>query len=124
MEDVFELLLEQALEYDVGAIHFWDMTYGEIVATLRAKKRKELRDFKQAISLNHSLADLIGSSVGRLMDKNAKFPTLEEAYPNLFTREITKEDKPLMSKEALQFKAGMINFANSQKKKERRNNDN
>lgn len=36
-------------------------------------------------AMDYRMVDLIGSSVARLMSKDAKFPTLEQAYPNLLS---------------------------------------
>lgn len=46
---------------------------------------------KVEAQLNYSLADLIGVSVGRLLSSDVIYPTLAEAYPNLFEKELEQE---------------------------------
>ena len=40
----------------------------------------------------YMLGDLIGASVGRLLDNNCKYPTIEEVFPVLFKKEIINKD--------------------------------
>lgn len=42
---------------------------------------------KQQAQFDYSLANLIGVSVGRLLDGNIEYPTVYEVYPNLFEEE-------------------------------------
>ena len=68
------------------------MTYGEIVATIEAYKANEKLRVREVAVFNHSLANLIGLSVARLMNDKAKYPTLREAYPLIFAD--LEDEKP------------------------------
>lgn len=46
---------------------------------------------KREAQFNYSLADLIGISVGRLLDSGVKYPELFEAYPDLFEQEVIEQ---------------------------------
>lgn len=48
---------------------------------------------KQKAYYDYVLADLIGISAGRIMSKDVKFPSIEEAYPALFEEEVAKKKK-------------------------------
>lgn len=43
--------------------------------------------------LDYSLANLIGVSVGRIMSSDVEYPSLAQAYPNLFEKELEEERK-------------------------------
>lgn len=84
MEDLFEQLLPSALECGISLFDFWDLTFGEISLYISIHNKKEKLRIQEQAAFNYSLANLIGISVTRLMDKNSKYPSIEEAYPNLF----------------------------------------
>lgn len=48
---------------------------------------------KQQAQFDYSLANLIGLSVSRLFDNNSQFPSIEDAYPNLFEEELIEKQK-------------------------------
>lgn len=66
---------------------FWDMTVAEIQRHIEGYVWR----LKTQAQLNYSLADLIGISVGRLLDSSVKYPTMAEAYPNLFEKELEQQ---------------------------------
>lgn len=84
MEELFKGMLPIALQSGLSVFDFWSMTYGELSDTIDAYNNNEKNRVKEAASLNYHLANLIGVSVGRLMDKKAEYPTLQGAYPGLF----------------------------------------
>lgn len=69
------------------------MTYGEIIATITAYNKRNKVEAQLQASIQYKLADLIGMSVGRLLDEKTKFPPIEEAFPGLFDELIVKKDK-------------------------------
>lgn len=81
---MFDSLLPTALQCGVKIFEFWDLTYGEIILIINAHNANLKAKMQQEAALNHQHANLIGLSVARLMDKNAEYPSLYEAYPNLF----------------------------------------
>ena len=60
------------------------MTFAEIERAIESKKRIEKRQEQEKASFDYLLADLIGRSISRLYSATAKFPSIEEAYPNIF----------------------------------------
>lgn len=93
------------------------MTYGEISDTIASKNRVRVLEMKERASFDHIMADLIGTSVGRLLDKNAKYPSLYDAYPTLFKEEIEKEvvEEPLP--DWMKIKAQLTIYATAHNKK-------
>jgi len=54
--------------------------------------------------MDHRLADLIGLSVNRLINKNATFPSLSEAYPHLLEEgRSEKKDWRVVKQRLLQY---------------------
>ena len=68
-----------AVEAGIDASQYWYYTIPELNATVEGYRKR----LATQAAMDYKLADLIGSSVSRLMSKNGKFPTLEEAYPGL-----------------------------------------
>lgn len=77
-------MLPYALEAGVAFFDFWEMTYGEITLVVKGWQEKEKRKQQEQAYHNYILADLVGASVARLMDKKAKFPKIHEVYPHLY----------------------------------------
>ena len=84
MEGMFKQLLPIAIECGISHWEFWDLTFGEISLLIKVRNKREKQRLQEAAAFNYSLAHLIGLSVARLMDKNAKYPPIHEAFPNLF----------------------------------------
>lgn len=72
---------------------FWDSSLAEILEIVQARQQYEKEQLIVQASLTHKLADLIGISVGRLMDKNATYPTFEQVFPNFSETEQKTEDE-------------------------------
>ena len=121
MGEVFERLKINCLMIGMTHVQFWEATYGEIIDLLNAHNKNKKEELQQEASMNYQLANLIGVSVGRLMDKKAKMPSLEEAYPTLFEKKEEKTKEPPQQDWRI-FKARMMQYAgahnNKQKKKE------
>lgn len=84
MEQIFNEMLPTALQCGIGVREYWELTYGEIIDTIDAYNISEKRKMQENAAMIHQLANLIGISVSRLVDNSAKYPTLYEAYPQLF----------------------------------------
>ena len=67
------------------------MTIAELMRLIESKKRTQIRLAKEQASANYTLADLIGRSISRIYSSSAKYPTIAEVYPNLFTQEEVEE---------------------------------
>lgn len=66
---------------------FWEMTVVEVQRYIEGYVWR----LKQQAQLNYSLADLIGISVGRLLSKDVEYPTIAEAFPTLFEKELEQQ---------------------------------
>lgn len=82
-------LLQPCINLGLDEEKFWDMTVAELQrycdgATWRIKQRA---------SLDYVLANLIGISNARLMSSEVKYPSLEEAYPELFAADKAEQER-------------------------------
>ena len=66
---------------------FWEMTVAEVQRYMEGYVWR----LKSEAQLYYSLADLIGISVGRLLSKDVEYPTVAEAYPTLFEKELEQQ---------------------------------
>lgn len=106
-----------ALQSGTSALDFWDMTYGEVADTIKAHaKEKEIKLKEQAI-MNYKLADLIATNVGAMLSKDAKAPTLIEAYEFLFKEEKEYYAEISAKNEMEAWKQRMIAFAENHNRK-------
>jgi len=114
MGEVFEGLKESCLMIGMTHLQFWESTYGEIIDIINAHNKNKKEEMQETATMNYQLANLIGISVGRLMDKKAKMPPLEEAYPSLFD---SKKDEEPKQQDWRVFKARMMQYATSHNQK-------
>lgn len=96
---------------------YWELTYGEINMYIKAYNMRKEEELKQQLTVAHAQADLIGASVARLMDSNAKYPTLFDAFPDLFKQEKEQYDQ-LMAEKAWKIQlARLMEYSQSHNKK-------
>lgn len=110
MEKITMQMLKVCLEAGIVEDDFWEMTYKEIVNYMKAYKKRREVEFKELVTINHLLGDLIGMSVSRLFSKDAKYPSVVEMFPNLYKeeQEALKEQKQKELNERI--KANMMAF--------------
>lgn len=84
-------MLPIALQCGMSVFDFWDMTYGEILMTIEAYNERLLVNLKEKAVMDYQLANIIGLSVARLMDNNAKYPEIHEVYPSIFKEPETEK---------------------------------
>ena len=77
---------------------------------MNAYRRRKEAEFKESVTVNHLLGDLVGVSVSRLFSKEAKYPSVVEMFPNLYKeeQEALKEQKQKELNERI--KANMMAF--------------
>jgi len=109
-------MLPIALQVGISAYGYWEMTYGEIVDTIDAYKENDRLRIREIASFNYQQANLIGMSVARIMSDKAKFPSLKEAFPNIFN---DLEDKVEPVQDWQIAKARLMEYAESNNKKKR-----
>lgn len=95
MEKLTKDMLKACLDAGMDENEFWDSTYREILNYMRSYKRRRELEYKEIISTNHILGDMIGLSVSRLFSKEAKYPSVVEMFPSLYKeeQEALKEQK-------------------------------
>lgn len=98
------------LELGLTEAEFNAMTIAEVKRFIETHEKRRLRELKEEAMIAYISCDLIGSSVARLLSKDAKFPTFVEAFNGLFTKEEIKaieEEKARQKREKFieQFKA-------------------
>lgn len=64
------------------------MDLGEISRYFKAYSVREEQRVKEQSSQLYLLANLIGLSNARIASEKAKFPSIEDVYPNLFEEEV------------------------------------
>lgn len=67
------------------------MTVAEIQRAEESYNRCVEYRQKEKAQFDYILADLIGISVSRLLDENAKYPSLHEVYPSLYKEELEQD---------------------------------
>lgn len=65
---------------------------------------------KQKASMDYILGDLIGRSIARIHSSSATYPSIGEAYPNLFNEEIEAVQKKKEEESVIRFKQFAISF--------------
>lgn len=66
-----------AVEAGIDAREYWFYTITEINTTIIGYRKR----LATKAAMDYRMVDLVGASVGRLIDKSIKFPTFNEAYP-------------------------------------------
>lgn len=89
MKDLALELLQPAINMGLDEFKFWDMTVAEIERYLDGA----LWRMKTKAQFDYSLADLLGASMGRLLDSGIEFPSIYQVYPHLFEEEKIEEEK-------------------------------
>lgn len=115
ISDVVYKWLNNALDYGITELDFWNMTPGEVFRAIESKKRVLKIEAQEKASYDYILADLIGRSMARLYNSSATYPELGAVYPSLFdTQEIEqKKQEKKTELSAIRFKQ----FADSHNKK-------
>ena len=67
-----------ALEAGIDAREYWFYTISELNGTIEGYQKR----LATQAAMDYKLADLIGISASRLVSKDARFPSFDEAYPN------------------------------------------
>ena len=88
-----EQQLDSALDSGIREIDFWCNTWGENMRAINSAYRIAKDKAKIKASQNYILADLIGFSVGRLLDRSIKYPEISEVYPELFDKKEQEQIK-------------------------------
>lgn len=102
---------DKAIECEMEEDKYWNSTYGEVLRYIIAYNNKIKSDIKMSLRSSHLTADLVGFSVARLLDKEAKLPSITELYPELFEEEIKELEKIKERDELNKLKENFANLA-------------
>ena len=80
MSEIVYQHLQPAINLGLDEFKFWEMT----VAEVSRWEEGAMWRLKSKAQFDYVLADLIGISSARMMSDDVKYPSLENAYPNLF----------------------------------------
>lgn len=80
MSEIVYQHLQPAINLGLDEFQFWEMT----VAEVSRWEEGAMWRLKSKAQFDYVLADLIGISSARMMSDDVKYPSLEDAYPNLF----------------------------------------
>lgn len=83
MYDIAFSLLQPCINLGLEEEKFWEMTVAEIQRYIDGGVWR----LKTKASLDYALANLIGISSARIVSKEVEYPSLEDAYPELFASE-------------------------------------
>lgn len=99
------------MECEISVFDFWEMTYGEVVDTVKAFTNRKQSTLKERAIMDYKLADMIAVCVSKLLSNEVQVPALHEAYEFLFKEE-SKKQAEIMAKNDMEiWKQRMINFA-------------
>ena len=87
------------------------MTLAELDRFFQSRARVLKAQERKQASYDYILADLIGRSVARVYNSSNKLPTINEAYPTLFTEEELKARRAELNRQ--RFMAGLQQFAHT-----------
>lgn len=117
-EEMCNDMLVQCLAIGLSRQEFYSSTLKEITQFVDAYKRQQQNKLEEQAFFSWQTANLVGSSVARLLSKDAKYPKLEEAYP------FVKDDKPQeqenteLTAEERKFSAQMLEWAMAMNRKQ------
>lgn len=86
------------------------MTFAEITRYIKAREWQIGEERKEKAQFDYIQARLIGSAIGCCLDKNHTYPSLETAYPSLFTTEPNEDSTYQDQVSAARFKAFADNY--------------
>lgn len=84
------------------------MSVDEIQRAIDAYNRRKKDELKEKANMDYLLANMIGISISRIYSKSARYPRIEEVYPNLFGQEAKQYDRQKLALSIERFKAFAI----------------
>ena len=104
-----------AVEAGIDAREFWFYSILELNMTIEGYHKR----LSTPATFDYKLADLIGVSAGRIVSKDVKFPSIEQAYPGLFAG---RSEKELMDVKSSKIKSWLTQYAIANNAKHREEN--
>lgn len=117
-EEMCNDMLVQCLAIGLSRQEFFNSTLKEITQFVDAYKKQQQSKLEEQAFFDWQLANLIGSSVARLLSKDAKYPKLEEAYPFVKDSKPQEEENSKLTAEERKFSAQMLEWAMAMNRKQ------
>ena len=99
-----ERLLDNALDFGLKEFEFWEMTPAEIKRHIDSRNRMMKFEAKQRATFDYILANLINKGTAIVMGAKESFPTIEQAYPDLFS-DLQKEREEKIAQQKMSLSA-------------------
>lgn len=84
-------LLEQCMSIGMREEDFYNSTLAQVTRYVNAYNKQQENQLQEKAYFDYQLANLIGLSVSRLLNKNAKYPEFRKAYPFINKEDQSKE---------------------------------
>ena len=117
-EEMCNDMLVQCLAIGLSRQEFYNSTLKEIMQCVDAYKQQQQNKLEEQAFFSWQTANLIGSSVARLLSKDAKYPKLEEAYPFVKDSKPQEEENSELTAEERKFSAQMLEWAMAMNRKQ------
>lgn len=88
IHDLVWQILQPAINLGLEEEKFWEMTIAEIDRWMGGANWR----LRTQAQFDYVLADLVGISVSRIFSKEAQFPSIDQAYPELFKGVVEKKE--------------------------------
>lgn len=112
---IFEIL-NNALDWGMTELVFWDMTLAELTRFFESKQRVQKFREQEKAYFDYTLANLIGMSIARALNKQNQMPEIEDVYPNIFDKKAKVERQDELS--AARFRQFAAAFNNNFRKED------
>lgn len=103
-----------ALEVGISHFDFWDMTFGEVIETIKAYQKRKKEELKERAMMDFKLSQCIGIQVACILSDKNKPREFMEIYDFLYSDEEKEEIVAKQQEEKeIQAMMNMANFYNS-----------
>jgi hypothetical protein len=110
------------LDFGLSELEFWEMTPGEVVRLANSRARVRRLEAQEKASYDYILANLIVQGVSITLGGKNQYPTINEAYPDLFDDMAKRKEAEIQQKKdnlsALRFRQFAQSYNNKFMKKE------
>jgi len=111
------LLLDIILEIGISEFEFWDMTIAEAERAIKAYNKRQRKAEQRQASYDYILVNTLSKNISVILSGKGQAPTLQEAYPNLFTELLEDQEQKIADKKAELSALRFKQFAQSYNKK-------
>lgn len=73
--------------------NFWEYTIGECKHIIEMNNKKKKDELQLQAQMDYTQSLLTARLIGTMFSEKADVPDIEEVYPNLFAKELTKEEQ-------------------------------